>query len=210
MKKTLKIITITATTLLFVLAFYIMVFGSIARKNNELLNFFGYSYSFVPTDSMAGTEEDSFEANSLIITKKTPFANLNINDVIVYQAKSLGGKDILIVHRIIRENEDGSFVTKGDNPNSTEDSVFVTEDNYQAKMIKSYKMINFGNNINSFQIRMLFVLIVILVVFTIYQIFNIVKNIKKDKLNKIKEEEQKLLAELKEQIKEEIEKEKEK
>lgn len=208
MKKTLKIITITTTILLFIIAFYIMIAGSIARKNNKLLNFFGYSYSFVPTDSMAGTEEDSFEANSIIITKKTPFANLSIGDVVVYQTKSANDIDILIVHRIIRQNEDGSFVTKGDNPNSTEDNIFVTKDNYQAKMIRSFKMISFGKSINTFQIQMLLFLIVILVFFTIYQIFNLVRNIKKDKLNKIKEDEKILLAELREEIKEELEKEK--
>lgn len=206
MKKTFKITTIILTVLLFILAFYIMIFGSIARKNNELLNFFGYSYSFVPTDSMAGTNEDSFEANSLIITKKTPFNDLKINDVIVYQGKSHSGAEILIVHRIVRVNEDGSFVTKGDNPNSTEDQVFVTNDNYQAKMIKSFKMFSFGKNINSFQLQLLFLAIIILVIFTIYQIFNLVRNIKKDKL---KEEEQILLAELREEVKKELEDKKE-
>lgn len=208
MKKISKILGTLLTLTLFILAVYIMLFGAIARKNNKLLNFFGYSYSYVPTDSMQGEYKDSFDAGSLIISKKVDFNKLKINDIIIYQDKTSRDQDILIVHRIVDINDDGTFVTKGDN-NSLNDDVKINDDIYQAKVIKSFKLLNAGSNIGSLQIQLLFILIILLTAFAGFQIFNIIKAIKNDKLDQIKEKEKITNDKLREEILKEIEKEKE-
>ena len=71
-----KILSLVFVGLIIILTGYILIFGSIARKNNNLLTFFGYSYSIVPTNSMAGSYEDSIEPVSVIISKNTSFDNL--------------------------------------------------------------------------------------------------------------------------------------
>ena len=185
MNKILRYISVIIVTITFILASYILIFGSIARKNNELLTFFGYSYSVVPTNSMDGNYPDSFKEDSVIITKKVRYENLEIEDIIVF--KDLD-KNILIVHRIIEIDDSGNYITKGDNPNTTIDINPVTKDLYQAKVIKSFKLPLFLSDVSSLQIMILFVLIIVLTTFAIYQILVIIKTINENKLKRIKEE----------------------
>lgn len=208
MKKTLKVTSTIITVLIFVLAIYIMVFGAIARKNNKLLNFFGYSYSYVPTDSMVGDNDDSFDAGSIVISKKVKFESLKVGDIIIYQNTTSNNVDILVVHRIVEVLEDNSYITKGDN-NSVNDTVSVTNDNYQAKVINSFKVLNIGSSLGTYQLQLLFMLIILLSGFTVFQIFNIVKAIRNEKLEEIEKQEELNKELLREEILKEIKKEKE-
>lgn len=190
MKKTLNYILITITALFFLLALYVMVFGAIARKNNELLSVFGYSYSAVPTNSMDGdgTYDNSFKAGSFVILKKVPFESIEVEDIIVFQDNSTHK---LIIHRVIEINEDGSLVTKGDNVNAPIDSIETTKDNYQAKMIKSFSFFGLGSKIGSYQLMILAILIVVLIVYIVYQVFYLIIHLHKRKLQKFKQENKK-------------------
>lgn len=180
--KILKYTSITITSLIFILSLYIMIFGAIARRNNDLLTIFGYSYSAVPTSSMEGDNPDSFDAGSFIITKNVSFSNIKVGDIVVYSDQG-----ILIVHRVVEINEDGSLITKGDNNNSI-DSVLVTKDNYKAKMVKSFSFFGLGKKIGTYQTQVLLLLIVVLIGFIIYQIFHLFKMMYDERLRKLREE----------------------
>ena len=197
-KKVSKYLVKSLTIAFFLLAFYILIFGSIARKNNQLLSIFGYSYSSVPTNSMSGDNSDSFDAGSFIISKKVKFENIKVGDIIIFQ-----DKNILVVHRVVDINDDGSLVTKGDN-NDSIDANFVTKNNYQAKVIKSFMIGSLGKNLSGYQLQILFILIIVLIIFLIYQFFVLIKEINENKLRKIKQEQQ---LKLEEEIKNEINKE---
>ena len=193
-----KILSLVFVGLIIILTGYILIFGSIARKNNNLLTFFGYSYSIVPTNSMAGSYEDSIEPVSVIISKNTSFDNLEINDIVVFKSND---NTKLIVHRIVRIDEDGYFITKGDNPNNSEDGPLY-QDNYQAKVVEVIKVSNLLSQTNSIQVAILLFLMLTLGIYSIYQILVIVKTIHSNRLDKIKEDE---LNALREEVKKEIE-----
>lgn len=176
MKKALNIIYSIITALIIILAGYIMIFGAIARKNNEMLSIFGYSYSYVPTPSMKGTEEDSFDAHTLVITKRVKYEDINELDVIVFQS---GHK--LIIHRVMKINEDGTFTTKGDGNNAFDPNP-VTPETYQAKMIKHFKFFKLGEKANDYQFIVLTLLIIVLIIYIIYQIFRLIIDIYHNKL----------------------------
>lgn len=180
MKKTFNYILTGITILFFLLAVYIMIFGAIARKNNTLLNVFGYSYSAVPTSSMEGGEDDSFDAGSFVITKKVPYEEIKELDVIVFQSD-----DKLIIHRVIKINEDGSLVTKGDN-NLNEDINPVTKETYQAKMIKHFSFFGLGKTLGSYQLLILGLIIIVLIIYIIYQIFALIISVHKNRIEKMK------------------------
>lgn len=186
MKKLSKYMLIILTSGFFLLSLYIIVFGTIARKNNDLLSFFGYSYANVPTNSMSGNNSDSFDAGSFIITKKKSFESVELNDVVVFSKDN-----ILIVHRVIEITNEG-LVTKGDN-NGSKDQGYVTKDNFKAVVVNNFMLFNLGSNINSYQLPIIGLMVIGLLIFLIFQIFNIVKTIFDERSKSIKENREKAL-----------------
>lgn len=202
MKKVSKYILTTLSLLLFVLSIYIVIFGTLARQNNQLLYLFNYSYANVPTASMEGDRDGRIDAGSFVFIHKKSFNDLVIDEDVVVFYDAVKVK--FIVHRIIGEDERG-FITKGDHPDSTVDTSRVTIDNYQGVVVSSFKILDFGENMTGIQIQVLGVLIVILFIFFVYQIIHFTKLIFNAKV--IKEDEDrknKLREEIKEQLKNEL------
>lgn len=189
LKKIFKYTTSILTLGIVGLTLYIIIFGSIALSNNKLINIFGYSYGFVPTDSMDGTAPsdakiDSFKKGSIVIVKFEDFNNLNINDVIVYKSKD----NYLKVHRII-EKHDYHYVTKGDNLSAPIDSDdLVTNEKYQGLVIKVFNAFGLGLYLTQFRTVIFMILTIILLIMLIWQIKEIVKRSYENK-NKITDEE---------------------
>lgn len=176
MKKLAKIIITVFSISFFVLALYITIFGTIARRNNDLLNFFGYSYAYVPTPSMTGESDDSFGENSLIVTKNISYQNIKFDDIVVYD----NGNGRLIVHRVVGENDEG-FIARGD-ANDFNDSVYVTSENFKGIVVKSYAFFDFGDNLPNIQTQILLVMIIALFIYMIVQIVKIIKIVYANKL----------------------------
>ena len=68
---------------------------------------------------MIGDQPDSLEPGDIAILQSGNFDQVSIGDVVVYQDQvNISGsiKSILIIHRVVDINSDGSLVTKGDNP----------------------------------------------------------------------------------------------
>lgn len=191
MKKTVKYFINTLTVLIIIFTLYIAIFGSIAIRNNKLINIFGYSYGFVPTSSMDGEQLEEykvqgFKKGSIIIIKKEDYNNLDINDVIVYKSNA----NILIVHRIIEKEENGElkYLTKGDN-NEEVDNEYVTNNNYEGKVVSSIYMFGLFTLLSSIRGVIIIVILLILLVMMILQIYNLVKvlNVKKQEEENEKE-----------------------
>lgn len=181
-KKTINIGLTALSVLIFCLSIYILVFGTLARNNNKLLNLFGYSISLVPTNSMEGDEPDSIKQGSFIITKNVSYDSIEIGDVIVFQDSNL-----LKVHRVVDNNTYG-LITKGDNPNATIDPLPITENTYQAKVIHSFSLFGVGAYIPGMQMLVLFLLMIFLFVLLIIQIIKMMKIKHAAKLNQLKQE----------------------
>ena len=91
----------------------------------NMFSVFGYGFSNVLTDSM----EPLIDARSIVIVDlideeeiSSLVADPENGSVIVFKGK-VGGQDAMIIHRLIRINDDGKLVTKGDNA-SGEDKPF--------------------------------------------------------------------------------------
>ena len=96
---------------------------------------FGYSVSYVPTESM----EPEIEAGEYIYYKTTSFDEVKENDVIIYKSKTGQMKGNYIVHRIVEKHED-YLVVKGDN-NPINDSEQVTADMVYGKYIDKVEVL---------------------------------------------------------------------
>lgn len=168
------------SVIIFAFSLYIIIFGVRAQKNNTLLSVFGYSVSPVPTSSMEGTKKGSFPAGSVVLSKKVPYEKIKEEDVIIFQQG-----DILVIHRVIKINPDGSFITKGDN-NSSPDDDFVTKETYQARLVRAFTFFGLGKKLPGYQLPVLMLLIIGLIIYLFIQLIQLAITINKEKLEKIK------------------------
>lgn len=173
-KKIASSVVMSISLIVFGLAIYIMIFGTIAMSNQRLFKLFGYSYGMVPTISMEGpTPENAlpgFKQGSIIYVESTPFESLELYDIVVFQSK----EGYLKVHRIV-EIKDGYYITKGDHPEASKDiDDPVTPANYQGKVFKSVTFFGIGTWINDVRGIILMVLIIIIIGFILWQIYHLV------------------------------------
>lgn len=192
--------------LFFSLTVYVLVAGTIAMKNKEMISLFGYTYSVVPTDSM----EPEIMVGDSVIAKKVDFEELEIGNDIIYHYVT-DKIDIFIVHRIIRE-EDGGFITQGINNNS-EDDVLVTEDNYVAKVVWSGKAANIGELVLHNRDLIFLILTIVLLLICVNGVFDILKILEAKKKLEYEESKKEAISsteitdELREKLRKEVEKE---
>lgn len=104
---TLNILLIFVSLLIIIGIYYLF---QIKILNNTYANIFGYTFFEVATGSMA----DTIEIGDVVVVKITK--DIQENDIIVYQEE-----DNFITHRLIKINENGEWITKGD-ANNAEDS----------------------------------------------------------------------------------------
>ena len=89
---------------------------------------FDMALAVILTDSM----EKELSVNDLVIIKKTN--DYNINDIVAFDAG-----DKIVVHRIVRIDDDGLITTKGD-ANDDEDPP-ISVDRIKGEVIKAYPKI---------------------------------------------------------------------
>lgn len=184
MKKIIAIILTTLSLLIFIVSITVMILGTAATKNNQLLYIGNYSFSMVPTQSMQGELEDSLFPGDIVIIKKEAFDLVEVGDIIIFQGK-INGQDALIVHRVISVEENGELITKGDNPltNPTADPGSVLESEYQGtysskiSFIRPIVILLFSSR--GFVFLVLFFIILIML---ILEIIHIMKTIQAEKL----------------------------
>ncbi len=136
--KGLKIGGSILTGLFMVLILYLLICNVIAVKKEKPVNYFGYTYSYVPTQSM----EPTIHQGDTIIFKKIKYSNVNVNDIIVFKSNSGPTAGKYVVHRVIAIETEG-FITKGDN-NDHVDTEVVTKNMLLGKYQKTFNFMNIG------------------------------------------------------------------
>ncbi len=138
--KAAKIIKRSVTVLLvgiLVLLIGVLITNTVALSKNQLSSFFGYTISYVPTESM----EPTIRAGETVLIKKGGFEKTQVGDIIVYKNNE---ENKYIIHRVTRILEDGTLRVKGDNEytNPSEDNVIITKDNYYGKYVRTVNFLN--------------------------------------------------------------------
>jgi signal peptidase I len=196
-----KIVSYAFTGLCVILVFLTSLEVISATKDSRPPAIFGYSISYVPTESM----EPEIEAGEYIYYKKTTFDDVGVEDVIIYKSKSGQMKGKYIVHRIVEKHDD-YLIVKGDN-NLINDSEHVTSDMIYGKYIDKVEILNFitrGLSVNA----LFFILMVLFMVLLVLQFIAVFAKTKKEEIEKkLEEDKQILLEQMKQEIlKEELEK----
>ncbi len=130
----MRIIKIILVTILVIIVSMncILVFKTLFYPK-EVPSIFGYK----PFIVLSGSMHPTFDYGDLIITKETKFADLKIGDVISFR----NSDDSITTHRIIRE-ENGCFVTQGDNNNKEDDGIICSK-HLEGKYLN--RIIGLGN-----------------------------------------------------------------
>lgn len=199
-KKVISYIIKGLTVLFFVLAFVIIIVGIKGAKENKPIMIFGYMYSVVPTESMM----PDINPGDFVFSKKKEYSELKVNQDVIYYSEE---KDIYIVHRIYKDNLDGTYQMKGIN-NSDVDDEYLTEDNYVASVVKVVTLLNAGTTMmNNKSLIFIFIIVIFLGLF-IAELFKIILTYKEEKLKEdkklIQEKKNKFIEEEKNKMREEI------
>lgn len=200
-KKLIKKIISGAITFLCALAVVLTCVEVVsASKEGRPARMFGYSISYVPTNSM----EPTISVGDYVLFKEITFDEVVENDIIIYRSEAQATKGMFIIHRVM-EKYDDYLVVQGDN-NIIPDKEHVTPNMVYGIYIKDVGFLTSltngtGRNTLFVIIFILFALIAGLQVFATF-----VKS-KKEEIEKHTEEIKKeALEEMKAQIlKEELE-----
>ncbi len=198
MKRIIKYIISALLSIVILILLYFIIANVVATKNNSIAKFFGYSISYVPTNSM----EPTINANSTIIFDQDyKYDDLNKGDIIVYFNDE---ENIYVIHRIVDKTELG-FVTKGDNNSicdyskETNDYYYITSANYVGKYTKTITAFSLNSSLSRFLVIVLIVTSFGFIV--VSEVFSIKKTVRQSEKDDDKE---KLKQELIEEIKQEL------
>lgn len=125
-KKIIGLIVDVLAVIIFALVLYISIEVLVAKsKNLKYVPIFGNAYVTVQSDSMKGTNKDSFEKGDLLVVKlmdKSQFGDIKVGDTITYEGLiTIDNNPVfaLITHRVtdinvLESGEIDSFMTRGD------------------------------------------------------------------------------------------------
>ncbi|MCR4638022.1 signal peptidase I [Ruminococcus sp.] len=155
---------ITAIALAFVI--YVMVCSSRGRA----VNIFGKSILKVVTGSM----EPSIHVGDYIIVEKTDTDKLSEGDIISFYSEQSDIRGLLVTHRIVSREADGSYITKGD-ANPVSDTVAVPQNKIVGKYTgKARFFIWVSSFMNAKKLLLLLVVIPMLLI-SLYEAKTVVK-----------------------------------
>lgn len=127
------------TAVFFILCICIIFEVIIAGAEGRTPRFFGYSVSYVPTESM----EPTIHANSYVLSHSTSFDKVDVGDIIIYKSET--GR--FIIHRIIAKTSE-YIICQGDN-NPIADSEKIYPDMVRGEYIKTIKALGiFSGGVN--------------------------------------------------------------
>lgn len=197
-KKILSSIIGGITFIIIAFTVFILLNNIVAVKQERPASVFGYSYSYVPTQSM----EPIIKKGSIVIFKKCDYQELKVEDIIVYKSQSGEMAGQYIIHRIKAITDEG-FIMQGDN-NLVEDNELVKENMIYGIYVNSFylSILSEGfNNAMSNKNTIFILIIIVFLVVVITQGVGLFLSIKKEK------DKQNLKKDLRSEIMEELRKE---
>lgn len=136
-KKIFSVVGTVLSVLIFVLAAFVLINVIVAKAKNKPVNFFGYAFANVLTNSM----EPTIYSGDLIVYRLCDISEVAQDNIIVFVAGDgfRGIKGSNVVHRAVVLNDDGSITTKGDNifTNPNNDIDPVTSQNFLGICVSS-------------------------------------------------------------------------
>ena len=197
-KKIYQAFVLALTCFLFIVTIYVLIAGTNAMKNGDMMSIFGYTYSVVPTNSM----EPEINVGDSVIGHKVKYSSLDIGQDIIYHYVT-DEYDIFVVHRIIRYDEGLGFKTQGIN-NNFEDEGYVTEDNFIARVVWHGSLANIGTIVLEHRGTLFLVLIGILLLISANGVFDIIKTLDEKKKLTLEEEKEKEKIDWENKLREEV------
>lgn len=155
---------ITAVCLAFVI--YVMI----CAAHGKAVKVFGKSVLRVVTGSM----ESSIHVGDYIIVENTDTDTLQEGDIISFYSEQSDIKGLLVTHRIIGKNPDGSFVTKGD-ANPVADSVTVRPERIVGKYTHKSRFFIWVNSFANTRKLLLMLVILTITCIAFYEAKTVVK-----------------------------------
>ncbi len=129
MPKSIKIITsVLCVILALILIGNLTIIIKGALNPDRPPSVLGFTSMATLSGSMSGDAPDHIEVGDLIITRSVNPDTLKVGDVITFMENGRTA----VTHRIIKINDDGTFITKGD-ANNAEDQLPVEKENVIGK-----------------------------------------------------------------------------
>ena len=190
------LITKFFTAVFFILCASIILEVVLSGVEGRTPQFFGYSVSYVPTESM----EPTIMPEEYVLSHTTSFDKVDVGDIIIYKSET--GR--FIIHRVISKFED-YLICKGDN-NPIEDSEKIYPNMVKGIYICKVEFLHiFSGGINQNTIYIF--LIVLLIIMVVTQVVSAAIKSQTDDLKKkaeqVAKDKELLLEELKRQVLEE-------
>ncbi len=181
-------------TAIVVLCMAFMIYTIVCNSNGRAVRVSGHCILKVATGSMEPTLHDGDYIN----IEQTDISTLKKGDIISFYSSDPDIYNMINTHRIVRVNDDGSIVTRGD-ANTRDDDCTVLPD----KVIGIYKgKIRFLRWISSFASgrKLLMILVIIpLTVISFYEVITVSRisvEVRRSSENKAEEEKEKYIREL--------------
>lgn len=206
--KTKKVVKIAISAFLgaiLVFLLSVLIRNTIALNNNEIASYFGYSITYVPTNSMSPT----IEAGDTVLVEECDINDIKTGedgDIVVY----FDGEKY-IIHRAIGKDETGALICKGDNPYIViEDPKPVTDDMLYGRYVKTVNLLSFTSIFknNNFIFPLCILIFAGILVSELVAFMHTLSQKRKEELAKaLKEIEDKKLEVLKQELLKELEEE---
>jgi len=149
------------TSIILIAAIIFTAYVMICAARHKAVDVFGKSVLKVVTGSM----EPSINVGEYIVVEKVDRSALKNGDIISFYSEQTDIYGMLVTHRIVDIQEDGTFITKGD-ANPIEDSVAVKPDRIVGKYTGKARFFIWVNSFAS--PRKLLMILVIIPVFAIF------------------------------------------
>lgn len=198
-------------TVILIAAILFTAYVMINSARGRAVRVFGKSVLKVVTGSM----EPSIHVDDYIVVEKINASDVKKDDIISFYSEEEDIKGLLVTHRVISVNEDGTFTTKGD-ANSTTDRLSIRPDQLCGKYVGRAKFFNWVKSFASAKKLLMLLVIIPLLAISLYEVKSlakVMKQVEKEKAEdrdaRIKKESEDRIAKLKaEALAEYLEKEK--
>ena len=158
------VIVITAIALAFVI--YVMA----CSAQGKAVKVFGKSVLKVVTGSM----EPSIHVGDYIVVEKTDTDALSEGDIISFYSEQSDIRGLLVTHRIVGKNDDGSYITKGD-ANPVSDTVSVPQDKIVGKYTGKARFFIWVNSFMDVKKLLLLLVVIPMLFISMYEAKTVVK-----------------------------------
>jgi len=137
----------------------------------------GFGLAEVMSDSMYPT----INKGDVIVV--VPQDEYNVDDIVAFEDASVGG---IVTHKIVDVNEDGTFVTKGDNPENSVDPAPLREQYILGKVVTWFS--GLGAVVSVLQSPIIIMLMILIIAFLLFFATKKEKETDNAQMDKIKKE----------------------